>query len=205
MLVTDLALRDMQRETASLFGWVPLIVRRLRRRPGSSQPAISPLQSHSDEAPCAGDAGTPFPVRLRFPDFASETTTMPAGDTESRFRWRRHPQLRNSPVAGTSQSNAASRRDPRSSAMQGVLLARGQRWEEARAAFAIAAADETTDLTAIPGFWNLSRRAMLVACLAYEDVERFRDAAALAAHVRTTYRPRAVTTTSPRRAVAGER
>lgn len=124
---------------------------------------------------------------------------MPADSTDTRFRWRRHPQLRNRPVAGPAEMAAASRREARSSAAHGVHLARSERLDEARVAFAIAARDETIDLTAIPGFWELSRGAMLVAAFAYADVDRFRDAAALEAHVRTTYRPRALIQTSPMR------
>lgn len=130
---------------------------------------------------------------------------MPADSTDTRFRWRRHPQLRNRPVAGPEETAAATRREARSSATHAVLLARRERLDDARVAFAIAARDETIDLTAIPGFWDLSRAAMLVASTAYADVERFRDAAALAAQVRTMYRPRAMPpispTTRPRRKV----
>lgn len=127
---------------------------------------------------------------------------MPADSTDTRFRWRRHPQLRNRPMWSSEAMAAAFRRETRSSAARGILLARSERLDDARVAFASAARDETIDLTAVPGFWDLSRAAMLVAATAYADVERFRDAAALAAQVRTTYRPRAMsssTTMRPRR------
>lgn len=124
---------------------------------------------------------------------------MPADSTDTRFRWRRHPQLRNRPVADPDETAAASRREAHSSAARGIHLAQSERLNEARVAFAFAARDETIDLTAIPGFWSLSRAAMLVASSAYADVDRFRDASALAAHVRTTYRPRAVTRIPPTR------
>lgn len=123
---------------------------------------------------------------------------MPADSSDrfdTRFRWRRHPQLRNRAITGPTDMDCASGREARSFAVRGIILAQSQRLDDARVAFGIAARDETIDLTAIPGFWDLSRAAMLVAATAYEDVERFRDASALAAHVRTTYRPRAMTTT----------
>lgn len=124
---------------------------------------------------------------------------MPADSIDTRFRWRRHPQLRNRPVAGPHEAAAASRREARSSAARGIDLARNERLDEARVAFAYAARDETIDLTTTPGFWNLSRAGMLVASSAYADADRFRDSAALAAHVRTTYRPHAVTRIPPTR------
>jgi len=76
---------------------------------------------------------------------------------------------------------------------------------EARSAFAQAAVDPSIDLTDLAGFWQLSRSAMLIAAVAYEDVERFRDAAALSARVRTRYRPRALTPAGglPRRGTPG--
>lgn len=132
---------------------------------------------------------------------------MPADSTDTRFRWRRHPQLRNRPVADPNATAAASLHDAHPSAARGIQLAQHERLTEAREAFAIAARDETIDLTTIPGFWTLSRAGMLEAASAYADVDRFRDAAALAAHIRTTYRPRAVTRVplarSRRKVVAG--
>ncbi len=128
---------------------------------------------------------------------------MPADSNDNPFRWRRHPQLRDRPAADPEEVATAARRRASSSAVRGLFLARNGRLEEAREAFAIAARDDTIDLTAIPGFWKLSRSGMLAASAAYEDVARFRDASALAAQIRTTYRPRAVTpvatTTRPRR------
>jgi len=117
--------------------------------------------------------------------------TMPEHDEESPFRWRRHPQLRNLTATDTTDSTGYGH-DAQSSAARGVVLARYGRLEQARIAFATAARDTTVDLTDTPGFWSLSRNAMLAASAAYADVERFRDASTLAAHVRTTYRPRAV-------------
>lgn len=114
---------------------------------------------------------------------------MPEHDEESPFRWRRHPQLRNLTATG---STAAADHDAHSWAVHGVFLARCGQVEQARVAFATAARDATVDLTDTPGFWSLPRGAMLAASAAYADVERFRDASALAAHIRTTYRPRAV-------------
>lgn len=207
MLVTDLALRDMERETINLFGWIPAIMRRLWCHPATSRPPVAPIRRRPISPVDSNVSGPPAPVPMRFPDSSPEMTTVPADSVDARFRWRRHPQLRDRPVASQDRSNGVAQRDARSSAARGVRLARSERLDEARVALAKAASDETIDLTAIPGFWDLSRRAMLIACAAYDDVERFRDAAALAAHIRTTYRPRAVaplsTTWSRRKVVAG--
>jgi hypothetical protein len=74
--------------------------------------------------------------------------------------------------------------------MRGVAHAQRGRFEEARAAFTFAVSEPACDITATPEFWALSRRGMQEAVAAYEGTGRFRDAAALAARIRTTYRPR---------------
>lgn len=188
MLITDLAMRDMDQEARDLLGWIPGIARLLRR----------PLVQVSGDAGSGHDEITIVGVPRRASAHPSAPMdrhdgrkTMPEHDEKSPFRWRRHPQLRNLAAADSTGSPAAGR-DAHSSAVHGVFLARCGRLEQARVAFAAAARDDTVNLTDTPGFWSLSRRAMLVASAAYADVERFRDASALAAHVRTTYRPRAV-------------
>lgn len=108
------------------------------------------------------------------------------------FRWRRHPQLRQRFETGPAADPHDVERGARSAAVRGLFLARGARFDDARASFAAGAAESSVDLTAIPGFWDLPRAGMLAAVDAYDDVGRFRDAAALGARIRLTYRPRSV-------------
>lgn len=109
------------------------------------------------------------------------------------FRWRRHPQLRQQMMMDPDLDSRVLARGARSAAVRGLFLARSGRFEDARASFA-AAAESSVDLTAIPGFWDLPRSGMLAAVDAYADVERFRDASALGALIRLTYRPRSIST-----------
>ncbi len=211
MLVTDSALQDMEREAESLIRHLRRILGRLRRQPSvalaqsrtlSSRPAgrgeLAPVSSF----PCA--IATPIPVGparnltpgVR-PDQPGDLVT-PAPDGS--FKWRRHPQLRDRNGSPADRSPEEFHQGARAAATRGLFLARSERLGEARAAFAHAAADTSIDLTELPGFWRLSRGAMLVAAVAYEDVERYRDAAALSARIRTRYRPRALPpTASPSR------
>ncbi|MDQ3613020.1 MAG: hypothetical protein M3412_01720 [Chloroflexota bacterium] len=104
--------------------------------------------------------------------------------------WRRHPQLRAAPSA--SPSITSGRRSARLEAERGMILARGGKFADATAAFVTAASDPKVDLTALPGFWDLSRQGMASAVRAYEHNSRIRDAAALKARMRSTLRPRAI-------------
>lgn len=212
MLVTDLALRDMEQEADSLVGSLGRLLGRLRRH--HPAPPARPLPSSVTKVtgvatvrqfPSLGDDPRPagnvmLDTAARFATQASDL----AGD--SPFKWRRHPQLRDRSRDMDVRSEGELRRDAKAAAVRGLFLARSERLGEARSAFAQAAGDASIDLSELPGFWHLSRGAMLIAAVAYEDVGRFRDAASLAARVRTRYRPRAVaplTTASRRRAVGG--
>lgn len=205
MLVTDLAMRDMERQSSEWFGWIRRIMGRLWRPWAASLSRATTLQFQPRPAHLTlipKPLASPAAPQSSAPDLQEKT--MPADtSSDTAFRWRRHPQLRNRPGAAPGDTAAVARREARSSAIRGLFLARGGQLQEARAAFAIAARDEAIDLTAIPGFWTLSRGAMLAAAAAYDDVGRFRDSSALAAQIRTTYRPRAVTPnpTQPRRNV----
>lgn len=104
------------------------------------------------------------------------------------LRWRRHPQLLNHSSTGLPQDE----REARQEAVRGLFAARAGALGCAEQHFARAARLSEIDLTAVPGFWNLDRTAMLVAVDAYEHVGRIRDAAALNARIRSMYRPRAL-------------
>jgi hypothetical protein len=108
------------------------------------------------------------------------------------FRWRRHPQLRRREHDIVAADTEDLERGARSAAVRGLFLARSGRLDEARASFVLAAAEPAVDLTAIPGFWDLSRGGMLAAMHAYEDAGRFREASALNARLRLLHRPRSV-------------
>lgn len=136
--------------------------------------------------------GDDVPEALTFEDVSDDEAT----EKHPSFRWRRHPQLLQlAQHDGTDRpSRTQGQREARAAAVQGLYLARGNRYEEARACFVRAAREETIDLTEVPGFWSLSRSAMQTVIEAYEAVDRLRDASALSAKLRTTYRPRVVTT-----------
>jgi hypothetical protein len=72
-----------------------------------------------------------------------------------------------------------------------MMLARELRFEEAEEAFSEAAIrDPALDLSRVPTFWTLPNRGLIAAVRAYERAERSRDAAALYATIRYTFRPR---------------
>ncbi len=175
MLVTDIAYRDMEARAGGIAAWMLTLWRRALRKP---------LENGIGHAPLPASP----PQLLLVPDVRADAPDPPSEDSDH-LRWRRHPQLRSDPPVADVD---LSRRAARSAAIQGLFLARGARFDEARAVFAIAAADHALDLTGIPGFWDLSRGGMLAAVGAYEEVGRFREAASLAARIRTRYRPRTV-------------
>ena len=105
------------------------------------------------------------------------------------FKWRRHPQLLNQPAPDLTHNQ----REARHEAVRGLYAARAGAIEVAVDHFTRAAHCPEIDLSAIPGFWQLGRSAMLTAVEAYERVDRIRDASALNARIRTMYRPRALT------------
>jgi len=107
------------------------------------------------------------------------------------FRWRRHPLLRRETIA---DEIASEHGEPgaRSAAICGLFLARSGRIDDAEAAFTRASRSASIDLAELPGFWDLPRAGMQAAVNAYEANQRYRDAAALGARLRLTYRPRLV-------------
>lgn len=209
MLVTDSALQDMEREAESLIGHLCWILGRLRR-----QPSVAMTQRRTQSSPSSGrgerEPVSSFPCAIAIPLPLAPARNLTPGvhlnlpgdlappSPDGSFKWRRHPQLRDRHGVPTDQSPEEFRQGARAAATRGLFLARSERLGEARAAFAQAAADTSIDLTELPGFWQLSRGAMLVAAIAYEDVERYRDAAALSARIRTRYRPRALPPTANR-------
>lgn len=105
-------------------------------------------------------------------------------ETHPSQKFRRHPQLR------AQQSNLTDvERDGRHDAVRGLNAAKAGALQVARQHFSMAAYCDGVDLTAVPGFWNLTRGQMETAVEAYEAVGRYRDAAALDAHIATIYRP----------------
>lgn len=102
----------------------------------------------------------------------------------SGHKWRRHPQLRAYEAPITDDV-----RDSRHKAVRGLFAARAGAIDVATEHFSIAAQCEAVDLTAVPGFWKLTRRQMQTAVDAYEAVGRYRDAAALDAQIATIFRP----------------
>lgn len=200
MLVTDLAYRDMEVRADGMFDRLDQFARWLLRRPASTVsapgfrfPFAAGHQAHVQVMPRLRENHRgPEPIRL---------------ETSDTFRWRRHPQLLNQSRTGASADVEDLERSARSAGVRGLFLARSGRIDEARAAFAIAAGESSVDLSVIPGFWDLSRSGMLAAVSAYDDVERYRDASALGARIRLTYRPRSVSAVpevpNQRRSVAG--
>lgn len=184
MLVTDLAYRDMDARADGLFlrlgSLIGAVLRRTTQRP-----------SHRDGVFVLGPEHTAhlnlIPPAARKPP----STDHPAMTAKGVFRWRRHPQLLNHNETRDPDPDDLER-GARSAGVRGLFLARSGRLDDARAAFALAASETTIDLTAIPGFWDLSRGGMHAAVYAYEDVERYRDASALGARIRLKYRPRSI-------------
>ena len=90
---------------------------------------------------------------------------------------------------------SASERRARAAALRGLLLARRRRFPGAEAAFAEALRlDPTFDPTTMPTFWELERGGHEAVVGAFLAAGRPRDAEALAARLRRTYRPRLVRT-----------
>lgn len=112
---------------------------------------------------------------------------------EGVFRWRRHPVLRRPlPELPEVDDTPIALRQTRLAAVRGVQAAREGRIETATQWFAEAAQDPSITLQEVPGFWDCTRGGMQAAVDAYETAHRFRDASALAAIIRTRYRPRAL-------------
>lgn len=183
MLVTELAHRDMNQRGGDQVTRLRAMWRWLLRRPAAREAETPRLDASMQYAPLRLVTGPSLEGRVELPDDASSVDV---------FRWRRHPQLLEQVGAVFAPEAEGLERRARSAAVRGLFLARSGRTEEAREAFAIGAAEPSVDLTAIPGFWDLSRAGMLAAVGAYDDVERYREASALGARIRLKYRPRPV-------------
>jgi hypothetical protein len=86
-------------------------------------------------------------------------------------------------------------RRARAAALRALALSRTRRFNGARDAFIEASTlDPQLDLTRIPMFWSLERAAHEAAIEAYQATGREADATVLRAQVRTTYRPRSLST-----------
>lgn len=99
-------------------------------------------------------------------------------------KWRRHPQLREYQAPLPNDVLIA-----RQEAVRGLFAAHSGAIDVAVQHFALAARCDEVELTAVPGFWQLTRGQMQAAVEAYEQVGRYRDAAALDAHIATIFRP----------------
>lgn len=104
-------------------------------------------------------------------------------------KWRRHAKLRayEAPLS-------IDVRNGRHEAVRGLFAARAGALDVATQHFTAAACWDEVDLTAVPGFWNLTRGQMQTAVDAYERANRYRDAAALDAQIQTIFRPSLVGT-----------
>jgi hypothetical protein len=183
MLVTDLAMQDMEARTESLLerlaACISSLFRRNRTMPASQQPFAFTSGSSSPR------------IHLVTSAFQNDGShALHLQDDMTDYRWRKHPQLRPDSNGLASLDPGERERMARSASIRGLFLARSGRYEDARTAFAMAAAEHSLDLTAIPGFWALSRGGMQAAIKAYEDVERYREASSLEATIRLKYRPR---------------
>ncbi len=99
-------------------------------------------------------------------------------------KWRRHAQLRSYSSPLTEEVRTGRRE-----AVRGLRAASAGALEVAIEHFTNAALCDDVDLTAVPHFWTLTRGQMQTAVEAYERAGRYRDAAALDAHIQTIFRP----------------
>lgn len=136
--------------------------------------------------PLSAPATTLSPTRT--PKRARPTLSLvpPIVETEKSadHKWRRHPQLREYRAPISEDVRMA-----RTEAVRGLCAARSNATEVAITHFVKAASCDDVELTAVPGFWKLTRGQMQIAVDAYEQVGRYRDAAALDAHISTIFRP----------------
>lgn len=96
-------------------------------------------------------------------------------------------------------------RRARAIALRGLSQSRAHKFDAAHASFVQATQmDPALDLAKLPDFWRLPSGAHQAAIAAYEFVGRRRDAAALTAAVRSTFRPRLLSTPGNLRPVLGE-
>jgi hypothetical protein len=181
MLMTQLAILDAGESKPRRF---ERLTRQLARLFGfSDDPILPSLQEPESASDPAGTLSEPV-LRIVSPERedadAREATTL---------RWRRHPQL----LDQKEPSLSGNEREARHEAVRGLFAARAGALQCAESHFARAAACDEIDLSAIPGFWQLDRSAMMTAVEAYERAGRIRESSALNARIRTMYRPRSLT------------
>jgi hypothetical protein len=190
MLVTEPAYREMDGQSARLGSRLRSLLRRMIGRDVETVTADGDCLQRSEHQ-------SHLHVIART-DMSAQPPADVSDITEPEFRWRRHPLLRDR----TADANSPAERDldlrtAKSAAVRGIFFARSRRFGEAEVSFSDAAAHGELDLAAIPGFWDLSRAGMEAAIRAYEANGRYRDASALAARIRMTYRPKAVAPLPP--------
>ena len=185
MLMTDMAVRDLETRRESIFGSLRNLLVSLfgRESDHGLPPGLVPSRERVPRA-------RPQVVRsaLSVPTTMADAATEPHR-AEGEHRWERHPQLRSRQAV---TMPATGDRAARLEAERGIILARGGKLVEAVEAFTVATRDPEVDLATLPGFWDLPRNGMLTAVRAYERTERLRDAAALEARIRYVLRPRVV-------------
>ena len=142
-------------------------------RMGTQDADTAPLQTAWIES------DSPAPLRIVS---SSQTHSSPTLS----HKWQRHQQLRDRPTSAL----PVEERHARQEAVRGLYAAQAGAYEAAVNHFAQAAACSDVDLSAVPGFWNLNRTAMITAVRAYEATDRLRDASALEAMIRSRFRPR---------------
>lgn len=113
------------------------------------------------------------------------------------------PEVETPSVVGSTDGPLSVReRRARAAALRALALSRTRRFSGARDAFIEASTlDPLLDLTRVPMFWSLERAAHEAAIDAYQMTGREAEATVLRAQVRTTYRPRPLSS-SPRVATA---
>jgi hypothetical protein len=174
MLVSDLALKDMEQSSEELVDRCKRGIRGVFHR------------QKSDSALSNTDAAALVDGKARC------IVHQPSVNADGEYRWRRHPQLLALRPDRADQSPEEQLREAKATATRAMFLTRSNRLDEARTVFAEAAGVHELDLANVPGFWDLPRAGMSTCLLAYEDAGRIRDAAALAARVRIHCRPREV-------------
>jgi hypothetical protein len=96
-------------------------------------------------------------------------------------------------------------RRARAIALRGLSQSRAHKFDAAHASFVQATQmDPALDLAKLPDFWRLPSGAHQAAIAAYEFVGRRRDAAALTAMVRSTFKPRLLIPTAARQPALSE-
>lgn len=181
MIMTELAMMDPGPAGSSVLARG---LRAVARFFGFGHPPIAkPTRAY----PMAPTAGLHRQVPER-PIHIVATREDTIAQTVSVFRWRRHAQLLDRPMCHLPEEE----RKARHQAVQGLYAARDGALEIAEHHFTLAVAYPGIDLCEIPGFWQLSRSAMMTAVHAYDQVGRLREASALNARIRTQYRPRAL-------------